>query len=341
MKIGLLTGGGDCPGLNAVIRAVVKRAVSGGDEVVGLKNGWAGLLRGLTEPLTEYSVMGLLPKGGTILGTSRVNPFKSPDTVQMAKANFRRFGLDALIAVGGEGTLGAADRFGKEGLPVVGIPKTIDNDIPGTDTTFGFDTAINIVMEAIDRLHSTAESHHRVIVVEVMGRDSGWIATMAGLAGGADFIIVPEKPYDIDEVCAALKHRQGKGRDFSIVVVAEGAKSKGGDIVLQTQGVDEAGHVRLGGIGYRLAAEIERKTSIETRVTVLGHVQRGGTPTAFDRILASRFGVHAVDLIRQRKFGRMVALQGTRIIDVPLPEFGFQKRYLDLEFLKEAETFFG
>jgi phosphofructokinase-like protein len=341
MKIGVLTGGGDCPGLNAVIRAIVKRAEQGGDEVLGIRNGWSGLLTGNVEPLTGYSVMGILPKGGTILGTSRTNPFKSKEGVQKCLDFFRKFGLDGLIAVGGEDTLGVAERFHAQGMPVVGVPKTIDNDLAGTDSTFGFDTAVNVVMEAIDRLHSTAESHHRIMVVEVMGRDSGWIATVAGIAGGADYVIVPERPYDIKEVCATLARRHERGRQFSIVVVAEGAMPKGGGHVSQQGGVDEFGHVRLGGVGQVVAEEISKTMGIETRVTILGHVQRGGSPSALDRVLGTRFGLGAVDLVRARTFGRMVALSGTKIIDVPLPPPGRQKRYLDMELYRDAETFFG
>jgi 6-phosphofructokinase 1 len=342
MKIGLLTGGGDCPGLNAVIRAVVKRAEQGGDEVLGIRNGWNGLLTGNVEPLTPYSVTGILPKGGTILGTSRTNPFKSQEGVQKCLDFFRKYGLEALIAVGGEDTLGVAERFhALHSLPVVGVPKTIDNDLAGTDSTFGFDTAVNVVMEAIDRLHSTAESHHRIMVVEVMGRDSGWIATIAGLAGGADYVIVPERPYDIQELAASLARRRERGRQFSIIVVAEGAKPMDGKHVSQQGGVDEFGHVRLGGVGQVVAEEITKATGYETRVTILGHVQRGGSPSAFDRVLGTRFGLKAVDLVRARTFGRMVALSGTKIIDVPLPPPGRQKRYLDMELYSDAETFFG
>ncbi|MBI4563936.1 MAG: 6-phosphofructokinase [Planctomycetes bacterium] len=341
MKIGLLTGGGDCPGLNAVIRAVVRRASRSGSEVLGIRNGWAGLLKGLVEPLTDYSVAGILPKGGTILGTSRTNPFTSRESVQKCFDHFRRYGLDALVAVGGEDTLGVASLFHKEGMPVVGVPKTIDNDLPGTDYTFGFDTAVNVAMEAIDRLHSTAESHQRIMVVEVMGRDSGWIATVAGMAGGADYILVPEQPYDIDEVCNSLKQRHARGRRFSIVVVAEGAVSKEGRLVAQAPGVDEFGHVRLGGIGTLIAREIEERTGFETRVTILGHVQRGGSPSAFDRVLGTRFGLRAVDLLHEGRSGRMVALSGSRIVDIPLPEPGQEKRSLDMQLYRDAATFFG
>ena len=341
MKLGVLTGGGDCPGLNAVIRAVVKRAEQGDDEVLGIRNGWAGLVTGNVEPLTPFSVMGILPKGGTILGTSRTNPFRSQEDVQKCVAYFRKYGLEALIAIGGEDTLGVAERFHAQGLPVVGVPKTIDNDLAGTDSTFGFDTAVNVVMEAIDRLHSTAESHHRVMVVEVMGRDSGWIATVAGIAGGADYIIVPEKPYDIVQVCATLRRRFERGRQFSIVVIAEGAAPKDGAHVVQPGGVDEFGHVRLGGVSQVVAEEIARLLKVETRVTILGHTQRGGSPSAFDRVLGTRFGLRAVDLARAGRFGRMVALSGTKIVDVPLPPPDRQKRHLDLDLYSDAETFFG
>ncbi len=341
MKIGLLTGGGDCPGLNAVIRAVVKKSEKQGDVVFGIKNGWAGLISGVMEPLTNFSVIGLLPRGGTVLGTSRTNPFKSQDSINKCFANWKRFGLDALIAIGGEDTLGVAKRFADQGYAVVGVPKTIDNDLVGTDQTFGFDTAVNIVMEAIDRLHSTAESHHRVMVVEVMGRDSGWIAAVAGIAGGADYIIVPEEPYDLNEVCEALSRRRAAGREFSILVIAEGAKPRGGGAVTQDGSVDEFGHVRLGGIGNLLARDIEKKTGLETRVTILGHVQRGGTPTAFDRVLATRYGLAAVDLVKHKKWGRMVALDGFKIVDVPLPEVEQDKRKLDMALYKDAQVFFG
>jgi len=341
MKIGVLTGGGDCPGLNAVIRAVVKKAEKGGDSVLGIKNGWKGLIEGQVEPMTDFSVSGLLPKGGTVLGTSRTNPFKTAENVEKCEYNFKRYGLDGLIAIGGEDTLGVAKRFSERGLPVVGVPKTIDNDLAGTDQTFGFDTAVSIATEAIDRLHTTAESHHRVMVVEVMGRSAGWIAAVAAIAGGADYVLVPERPFDIDEVCTALKTRKQRGKDFSIIVVAEGAKPKDGKLVTQDASKDEFGHVRLGGIGNMVATEIEKRTGFETRVTILGHVQRGGTPTAFDRLIATRYGLKAVDLVRARKWGRMVALEGFRIVDVPLPSIDQQKRDLDMDLYKDAEIFFG
>jgi ATP-dependent phosphofructokinase / diphosphate-dependent phosphofructokinase len=341
MKIGVLTGGGDCPGLNAVIRAIVKKATKSGDSVYGIKNGWQGLVKGLVEPLTDFSVSGILPKGGTILGTSRTNPFKDAESSERCLNNLKRFGLDALVAIGGEDTLGVARRFYELGVAVVGVPKTIDNDLAGTDQTFGFDTAVNVVTEAIDRLHSTAESHHRIMVVEVMGRDSGWIAAAAAIAGGADYCIVPEKPFHIDEICTSLKRRKERGKDFSIVVVAEGAKPAEGSVVTQDASVDQFGHVRLGGIGNILAKEIEKRTGIETRVTILGHIQRGGTPSSFDRIIATRFGLRAVDLVHEKRWGRMVSLQGLRVGDTELPTEEEKKRLLDLDMLKDAEVFFG
>jgi phosphofructokinase-like protein len=334
-KIGILTGGGDCPGLNAVIRAVVRRAQAHSIEVVGIRNGWLGLIEGDVEPLTSFSVIGILPKGGTILGTSRTNPLRDEEGRQRLVSNFRRYGLEALIAVGGDGTLSASRELNRQGLPIVGVPKTIDNDLCGTDYTFGFDTAVNVVRDAIDRLHSTAESHHRVMVVEVMGRRVGWIATLGGLAGGADFILIPEKPYKLDEMCAVLEGRFRRGRQFSIVVVAEGAFAAGEN---PPEHVGEGGP---SGIGYRIAEEISRRLKVESRVTVLGHVQRGGSPTAFDRVLATRFGLHAVDLAREGKFGQMVALRGTDIVAVPIEEATAGPKYVDLEQFAEAEVFFG
>ncbi|MFQ5646238.1 MAG: 6-phosphofructokinase, partial [bacterium] len=294
--IGILTGGGDCPGLNAVIRAVVKKAAKlGGYQVLGIKNGWAGFINGDMEPLTEYSVSGILPRGGTILGTSRTNPYKKPEDVQKLRENVKRFGIDAVIAIGGEDTLGVASRLYDDGVKAVGVPKTIDNDLSGTDYTFGFDTAVSIATEAIDRLHTTAESHHRVIVCEVMGRHAGWIATYAGLAGGADCILIPEKPFNIDRVCNIVGCRKNSGKCFSIIVVSEGAQpEKSENLVTLDKKLDEFGHVRLGGIGEILANEIENRTGMETRVTILGHIQRGGSPTAHDRVLATRFGIKAM-----------------------------------------------
>jgi 6-phosphofructokinase 1 len=302
-------------------------------DVLGIRNGWAGLIDGNVEPLTSYSVAGILPKGGTILGTSRTNPLQSTEHRQKLLANMQRYGIDAVIAVGGDGTLSAARELHALGLPVVGVPKTIDNDLRGTDYTFGFDTAVNIVCDAIDRLHSTAESHHRVMVVEVMGHRVGWIATLGGLAGGADFILIPEKPYKLEDMCAVLDSRRKRGRTFSIVVVAEGA-APAGEAVPKKIGEGES-------IGYRIAREIETRLGIETRVTVLGHVQRGGTPTAFDRNLGTRFGIKAVDLVREGKFGLMVALQGTHIVSVPLAEATSGLKTVDLEQFADAEVFFG
>jgi len=341
MKIGILTGGGDCPGLNPVIRAVVRKSINNGYEVIGIKNGWKGIIEIDTMPLDVNAITGILQKGGTILGTSRTNPYKTEGDVNKVKENFKKLKLDALIAVGGEDTLGSANKLIKDGLTnIVGVPKTIDNDLSATDYTFGFDSAINIVMECIDRLHTTAESHHRIIVVEVMGRHAGWIATEGGLASGADFILIPEKPIDIKEVCDSIKKRHARGRIYSIVVVAEGAKLKGEEL-LQEKKLDEFGHVRLGGIGETISKLIEKETGYETRVTVLGHIQRGGSPTAFDRILGTRFGVKAVELIEQKKFGRMVSLSGNKIIDVPLDKAVAQLKTVDLELYDIAKEFFG
>ncbi|RJO64340.1 MAG: 6-phosphofructokinase [Candidatus Omnitrophota bacterium] len=342
MKIGILTGGGDCPGLNPVIRAVVRKANVSGCEVVGIKNGWKGLIDNDTIPLTLNTVSGILPKGGTILGTSRTNPYKKEGGREKTKENFSKLGLHALIAVGGEDTLGVASKLIKDEIPnIVGVPKTIDNDLSCTDYTFGFDTAINTAMECIDKLHTTAESHHRIIVVEVMGRHAGWIAIESGLAGGADVILIPEIPIDMDEVCALIKKRHGRGKNFSIVVVAEGAQFKSRSMVLQEEKLDEFGHVRLGGIGEILGKEIEKRIGYETRVSVLGHIQRGGSPTAFDRILGTRFGVKAVELVLHKKFGRMVALQGNKVIDVSLEEAVKELKTVDEEIYEIAKVFFG
>ncbi len=340
MRIGVLTGGGDCPGLNPVIRAIVRKAYNDQHETIGFKNGWKGIIEGDTMPLDLSSISGILPKGGTILGTSRTNPYKKPDDVQKVKDNFKKFKLDALIAIGGEDTLGVANKLCKEGLNVVGVPKTIDNDLSATDYTFGFDTSVNIAMECIDRLHTTAESHHRIMVVEVMGRHAGWIATHAGIAGGADVVLIPEIPIDLDEICGILKKRHERGRTFSIVVVAEGAKMKASDIT-KDESLDEFGHVKLGGIGDFLGKEIEKKTGYETRVTVLGHIQRGGSPTAFDRVLGTRFGIKAVELVENKKFGQMVSLSGTNILAVPL-ESGVEKlKTVDMALYDIAKEFFG
>jgi 6-phosphofructokinase 1 len=341
-KVGVLTGGGDCPGLNPVIRAVVRKGLLEGYQFVGIKNGWKGLVENDTMPLNIDTVSGILPKGGTILGTSRTNPYKKEEDLKKLKDNFKKIGLDALVAIGGEDTLGVASKLVKDGVPnIVGVPKTIDNDLSATDYTFGFDTALNVAMECIDRLHTTAESHHRIIVAEVMGRHAGWIAIEAGIAGGADVILIPEKPIDMEEVCATIQKRHARGKTFSIVVVAEGAHFKKGSMVLQEQKLDSFGHVRLGGIGEILAQEIEKRTGYETRVSVLGHIQRGGSPTAFDRVLGTRLGVKAVELIKNGKFGRMVALQGVKIIDVPLEEAVKALKLVDEDLYDIARVFFG
>jgi 6-phosphofructokinase 1 len=330
-----LTGGGDCPGLNAVIRACVRRAQNAAVETLGVHNGWQGFLDGNVEPLTALSVAGILPKGGTILGTSRSDPLRLEDDFARLCAAWQRFGLGGLVVVGGDGTLAAARDVSQRGLPLVGIPKTIDNDLLGTDCTFGFDTAVNIVMEAVDRLHSTAESHHRVMVVEVMGRHSGWIAAFGGLSGGADFILIPEKPTRLETLCAVLERRRRRGRAFSIVVVAEGASFEG------EPPPEHVGEGTSSGMGYRVAEAISQRLGVQTRVTVLGHVQRGGSPTAFDRVLATRFGIAAVDALLAGRTGQMVALQGTRIVEVPLAVATAGRRQLDLEQFAAAEVFFG
>ncbi len=321
MKIGVLTGGGDAPGLNAAIRGVTRRALSYGYEVVGIRRGWAGLLEKDVMKLDRDAVSGILPKGGTILGTSRTNPFANEDDKNKLLRNIKELGLDAIVAIGGDDTQGVAAKLSDLGYKVVGIPKTIDNDLSGTDRTFGFDTAVAIATEAIDRIHTTAESHQRTIVVEVMGRHAGWIALYSGLAGGADVILLPEEPFDIDEVCSMVKKRYEQGRKFAIVVVAEGAVPKGiEDFFTRSSQKDAFGHERLGGIGEWLEKEIEKRTGVETRSVVLGHVQRGGSPTAYDRILATRFGIAAADLIKNGDFGKMVSLQGEKIVAVPLKE---------------------
>ncbi len=340
-KIGLLTGGGDCPGLNPVIRAVTRRAIMGGLEVIGIKNGWEGLVKKIAIPLTLESVSGILPKGGTILGTSRTNPYKQAEDLRHLKENFSALQLDALIAVGGEDTLGVAVKLIKEGYKVVGIPKTIDNDLSNTDYTFGFDTSVNVAMEAIDRLHTTAESHHRIMVIEVMGRHAGWIATCAGIAGGADAILIPEEPIDMTSICDVIRKRHARGKDFSIIVVAEGARFQDGSVVAKEEKKDAFGHVRLGGIGHVLGDRIEEATGFETRVTVLGHIQRGGSPTAFDRILGTRFGVKAAELVLAGDFGKMVSLQSNKIVTVPLDERAVAMKTVDPEFYGIAKIFFG
>ena len=342
-RVGVLTGGGDCPGLNAVIRAVVRKALQNDCEIIGIKNGWKGLISSDTVKLDLNSVSGILPKGGTILGTSRTNPYKNSDDVAKVIENYKKLNLDALIAIGGEDTLGVANKLYKEkkGLNIVGVPKTIDNDLNATDFTFGFDTAVNTAMEAIDRLHTTAESHHRIMVAEVMGRHAGWIAIHSGLASGADVILIPEIPIDLDEVCDILKRRHARGKGFSIVVVAEGAEFKAGQVVTKEEKLDSFGHVRLGGIGDILAVEIEKRTNFETRVTVLGHIQRGGSPTAFDRVLATRFGVKAMELVLNKKFGYMASLVGKDVKEAPLEAAVGTLKTVDMEFYQLAKTFFG
>ncbi|MFG1695800.1 6-phosphofructokinase [Nonomuraea sp. NPDC049309] len=341
MRIGVLTGGGDCPGLNAVIRAVVRKGVSVyGHEFVGFRDGWRGPLEGDTMPLDIQAVRGILPRGGTILGSSRTNPMKIEGGVDRIKENLAATGVDALIAIGGEDTLGVAKQLYDRGVHVVGVPKTIDNDLSGTDYTFGFDTAVNIATEAIDRLHTTAESHHRALICEVMGRHAGWIALHAGMAGGANVILIPEKPFDIDRVCEYVESRF-RTRYSPIIVVAEGAHPIEGQMALQTSTLDAFGHVRLGGIGEVLAKEIEKRTGKEARTTVLGHIQRGGTPTAYDRVLATRFGLQAIDAVHEGDYGKMVALRGTDIIRVGLDEATAELKTVPVERYAEAEVFFG
>jgi ATP-dependent phosphofructokinase / diphosphate-dependent phosphofructokinase len=341
--IGILTGGGDAPGLNAVLRAVVRRSMQFGIRVLGVHNGWNGLINSKVEPLTRYSISGILPRGGTILGTSRTNPLASDEQLQRIHENWRKYGLDALIVVGGEGTLSASlAMYRTQHLPIVGVPKTIDNDLNGTDVTFGFDTALSIATEAIDRLHSTAESHDRVMVVEVMGRHAGWIAAGAGIAGGADIILVPEHPFRISEICKILNHRKSLGRYFSIVVVAEDAHPHPDEPFLSDEESSSIyQHTRLGGIGHLLGKKIEQMTGIETRVTVLGYTQRGGAPTAYDRLLATRLGIKAVDMVRAGEFGRMASLRGTKMVSVPIEEAVESIKTLDDDLYEVAKVFFG
>ena len=341
-RVGILTGGGDCPGLNAVIRAVVRKGVNRyGHAIVGYRDGWRGVLDNSVTHLTPDNTAGILHRGGTILGSSRTNPFKEERGVERIRENLEAERIEALIAVGGEDTLGVADKLAAEGVHVVGVPKTIDNDLSATDYTFGFNTAVQICTDAIDRLHTTAESHNRVIVLEVMGRHAGWIATYSGIAGGADAILIPERPFDIEQVCEHIRHRHNKGRFFSIVVVAEGATPAEGTEITQEEQRDEFGHVRLGGIGVILEKEIEDRTGFETRVTILGHIQRGGTPTAFDRVLATRFGIAAIDAMDDGDYGMMVALRGTDIVRVPIGEAVTELKTVDPELYETAEVFFG
>lgn len=339
-RIGVLTGGGDCPGLNPVIRAVTRKAINEGIEIIGIKNGWSGLVNNQTLKLDFKAISGIIHRGGTILGTSRTNPYKDVKLLAKAKKNFKALKLNALIAIGGEDTLGVAARFSKDGFPVVGIPKTIDNDVPLTDATFGFDTAVNIATEAIDRLHTTAESHHRVMVVEVMGRHAGWIAVDSAIAGGGDYALIPEIPINTEELIESIKSRKKRGKHFSIIVVAEGAKMKG-KMILHDQEVDAFGHVKLGGIGQRLAVIIEKETGYETRVTVLGHLLRGGSPTAYDRILGTKFGVKAVELVIAGKAGYMVSLQGNKIGHVKIERILGKLKTVDKAYYDLAKEFFG
>ncbi len=343
MRVGVLTGGGDCPGLNAVIRAVVRKGTMFyGDSVIGFLEGWRGVLENRYQPLDLDSIPGIIHRGGTILRTSRTNPSKYENGIERVRKTFEENQLDALIAIGGDDTLGVGLKLFEAGLKVVGVPKTIDNDLSGTDYTFGFDTAVNIATEAIDRLHSTAEAHNRVMVVEVMGRDAGWIALYSGLAGGADVTLIPEKPFDINEVCELLKRRHARGKYFSIVVVAEGAKyANHSEQATLGAKVDEFGHARLGGIAIQLAEDIERITGFETRAVNLGHTQRGGTPSAFDRVLATRYGVQAIDMVHQGEWGRMASLQGQKLTSVPLQEAVGNNRKVDPELYELASVFFG
>ena len=346
-QVGVLTGGGDCPGLNAVIRAVTRRSLDRGYDVVGVREGWRGLVEGRFQALGSREISGILPRGGTILGTTRTNPYKLDGGVERVLGNFGRQGLDALVTIGGEDTLGVAARLHAEhDLPVVGVPKTIDNDLSATDYTFGFDTAVSIATEAIDRLHTTAESHNRVMVVEVMGRHTGWIAVVSGIAGGADVILIPEQPITVEQACEEIRHRHQRGKDFSIVVVSEGYELtyESGERRLIAQDAcptDEFGHVRLGGVGDVLAREIEARTGFETRVTVLGHVQRGGSPTARDRVLATRFGLKAADLVYERSFGTMAALHGDSIVAVPLRDAVAELKIVPPDWYETAKAFFG
>lgn len=342
-RVGILTGGGDCPGLNAVIRAAVRTGQTRHDlEFIGFRYGWAGVMAGNTMELGHEATSGILHRGGTILGTSRTNPFKDEGGPEQVMATLERLGVDALIPIGGEDTLGVARRLQAEhGVPVVGVPKTIDNDLGGTDYTFGFNTAVQIATDAIDRLQTTAESHNRVMVLEVMGRDAGWIAVHSGMAGGADAILIPERPFHIDEVCAHVQRRHESGRNFSIVVVSEGAVPVGGDGPSNTGQTDAFGHARLGGVAVQLEGQIEERTGYESRMTILGHVQRGGTPTAYDRVLATRFGVAAADAVAAGDFGRMVALRGTEIERVSIDEALAEPKLVDPGLYETAAVFFG
>ena len=343
MRLGILTGGGDCPGLNAVIRAVVRRGIRAHRmEFVGFHDGWRGVLDDVSQPLGIADTTGILPRGGTILGSSGANPYRFEDGPARVLGRIAEHGLDGLVVIGGEGTLGAAARLAdEEGLRIVGVPKTIDNDLGGTDVTVGFHTAVQVAADAIDRLHTTAESHDRVMLVEVMGRHAGWIAVYAGIAGGADAILIPEQPFELDEICHHLRHRHASRSSFSIVVVAEGALPKEGNLVLPEPPLDENGFPRLGGVTNHLAPEIEKRTGFQTRVTILGHVQRGGSPVSFDRVLATRFGIAAADLAAGGGWGRMVAWKAQEVRDVPIAEAVAERNLVPVELYREAEVFFG
>jgi len=342
MKVGVLTGGGDAPGTNAVIRAIVRKGLKQyGDEIVGIKDGWRGLLEGDFVPLDQETIRAILTRGGSILGFSRTNPFKLKDGVERIRENQKKAGIEAIVVIGGDDTLSVAHRLGDYGIRCVCVPKTIDNDLSGTDYTFGFNTAMSIATEALDRLRSTAEAHHRVIILEVMGRYTGWIALESGLAGGADVILIPERPFDVREICEYISRRQKRGRNFSVIVVAEGAKPKDEKEIVYSDGVDEFGNLRLGGVGYYLGREIEKCLDTETRVVVLGHIQRGGTPTAFDRILGTRLGLAAIDFVHEGKFGCLVGIQGNRIVPVALKDVVGKRKTVSPELYEIASVFFG
>ena len=341
MKVAMLTGGGDCPALNAVIRGVVRTISNQGGECYGLLEGWRGAIQGNAIPLKPQETDEILDKGGTILGSSRTNPYKKAESVQQLRESFARLGFDALVAIGGDDTLGVAKKLHEDfQFPVVGVPKTIDNDLDCTDYTFGFDTSINIVMESVDRLRTTAESHRRVMVIETMGRHAGWIACFAGIATAADYVLIPEEEVNVEEMCSVLKQRRAAGKKYGIVIASEGAKLPQEGLVTDTAEVDDFGHVRLGGIGKTLADLIERRTGIECRYVTLGHLQRGGPPSAFDRVLGTRLGIHAGRLVLEKKFGMMVALRGLKIVSDSLANVVGRNRELDLEFMREAEEFY-
>lgn len=342
MKVGVLSGGGDAPGINAVIRAVVRKGIQVyGYEIVGIRDGWEGLLKGHFVQLYLDAISGILPRGGSILGTSRTNPFKFENGTRRIFDNLEKVGVDALVVIGGDDTLMVASRMVELGLKLVTVPKTIDNDLAGTDYTIGFNTAVSMATEALDRLHATAETHHRVMILEVMGRYTGWISIEAGIAGGADVILIPEKPFDIDEICGHIRHRINNGKSFSLIVVAEGAKPKGGREIVYSEAVDEFGHARLGGVGIYIGKEIEKIMNLETRVVILGHLQRGGSPTPFDRMLGTRFGIAAIDLIHKQKFGRMIAIKGNKIVSLYLKDVIGKRKDVDHRLYEATKVFFG